>query len=71
MGKRALAGVLTVVFLLGCFGITQAAETIKVGAPLCLTGAYAADGLGYLRGIETAVKEINDSGGLLEENWNW
>jgi ABC-type branched-subunit amino acid transport system substrate-binding protein len=65
MGKRALAGIFTVVFLFCFTGFGLAAETIKVGAPLCLTGAYAADGLGYLRGIETAVNEINSAGGLL------
>ena len=65
MCKRALTGTLTVVFLFCFSGFSLAAETIKVGAPLCLTGAYAADGLGYLRGIETAVNEINNAGGLL------
>lgn len=65
MRKKALQTALVVILFLGSIGSAHAADTIKVGAPLCLTGAYAADGLGYLRGIEFAVKEINNAGGLL------
>ncbi|MDA3790495.1 MAG: ABC transporter substrate-binding protein, partial [Desulfobacula sp.] len=65
MNRKVLTGILGVTFLFCLIGFSQAGETIKVGAPLCLTGAYAADGLGYLRGIETAVNEINGTGGLL------
>jgi len=65
MYKRTLVKVLTIAFLFCYIGFAKAADTIKVGAPLSLTGAYAADGLGYLRGVETAVNEINEAGGLL------
>ncbi|MCF8068378.1 MAG: ABC transporter substrate-binding protein [Desulfobacterales bacterium] len=65
MIRKVLTGILGIIFLFCLTGFTQAAETIKVGAPLCLTGAYAADGLGYLRGIEMAVNDLNDTGGLL------
>ena len=65
MNRKWLGVLLSFLFLFNLIGISQAADSIKVGAPLCLTGAYAADGLGYLRGIETAIKEINAKGGLL------
>lgn len=65
MNKKWLGVLFLVVIFLSFVGIAQAADTTKVGAPLCLTGAYAADGLGYLRGIESAVNEINSKGGLL------
>lgn len=42
-----------------------AAEPIKLGAPIPMTGNYASDGVGYRNGIEMAVKEINESGGIL------
>jgi len=40
-------------------------ETIKVGAPLPITGPMAGDGVGYYQGINMAVDEINARGGLL------
>ena len=42
-----------------------AAETIKIGVPLAMTGAYAGSGDNYWKGIEMATNEINQSGGLL------
>lgn len=65
MRKKTLQTVFVAILFLCTIGLAHGADTIKVGAPLCLTGAYAADGLGYLRGIETAVNEINSQGGLL------
>ncbi|MCF8070091.1 MAG: ABC transporter substrate-binding protein [Desulfobacterales bacterium] len=65
MIRKILTGFLGITFLFCLIGFSQAAETIKVGAPVSLTGAYAADGLGSLRGVEMAVNEINDAGGLL------
>lgn len=41
------------------------AEPIKIGAPLPLTGDYAADGEHMLMGFEMAVDDLNASGGLL------
>lgn len=42
-----------------------AANTIKVGVPLAMTGPYAGSGDNYWKGITMAVDEINDAGGLL------
>jgi ABC-type branched-subunit amino acid transport system substrate-binding protein len=42
-----------------------AAQPIKIGAPLPLTGAYAADGEHMLMGLELAVDDLNAQGGLL------
>jgi ABC-type branched-subunit amino acid transport system substrate-binding protein len=41
------------------------ADTIKLGAPIPLTGWFASDGINYLGGIEMAVDELNKNGGLL------
>jgi branched-chain amino acid transport system substrate-binding protein len=40
-------------------------EPIKIGAPLPLTGAYAADGEHMKMGLEMAVADLNAAGGLL------
>ncbi len=40
-------------------------EVIKIGAPLPLTGAYAADGEHMLMGMELAVDDLNAAGGVL------
>ncbi len=42
-----------------------AADTIKIGVPLAMTGAYAGSGDNYWKGITMAVDEINEAGGLL------
>lgn len=42
-----------------------AADPIRVGAPHAMTGPYASDGETYFRGVEMAVEELNDNGGLL------
>lgn len=44
---------------------SMAADVIKVGAPLPLTGDYAADGEHQLMGLQMAIKELNAAGGLL------
>jgi len=47
----------------------EATETtagpIKIGVPVALSGMYAGDGQNSLQGIQMAVKEINDAGGLV------
>ena len=43
----------------------MADEPIKIGVPHAMTGAYAGDGESYFRGVEMAVTEINEAGGLL------
>jgi branched-chain amino acid transport system substrate-binding protein len=40
-------------------------DPIKIGAPLPLTGAYAADGEHMQMGLKMAVAELNAAGGLL------
>ena len=40
-------------------------QTIRIGAPLPLTGIYAADGQDMQSGLEMAVADLNDAGGLL------
>ena len=39
--------------------------TIKIGAPLAMTGPYADTGDNYWKGIKMAIDEINAAGGLL------
>jgi len=63
--KRNMVLIVMLVLVFGSFTAVWAAKPIKVGAPLSLTGPYAGDGLGYLRGIEMAVDELNQQGGLL------
>jgi ABC-type branched-subunit amino acid transport system substrate-binding protein len=65
MLKKGFVLFAMIIILLGTVGYGGAEEPIKVGAPLCLTGPYAGDGLGYFRGIEMAVDDLNKSGGLL------
>ena len=65
MKKKTLIGILTGIIIFGFAVIGWTAEPIKVGTPLCLTGPYAADGVGYYRGVEMAVNDINAAGGLL------
>ncbi len=43
----------------------MAAETIPVGVPLAMTGAYTGSGNDYFKGIKMAIDEINEAGGLL------
>ena len=60
---------LIVALTLACALITgpavQAAETIKVGVPLAMTGPYTDTGDNYWKGIKMAIDEINAAGGLL------
>lgn len=60
--------IMTTVILASCallalpvFGV----DTIKVGVPLAMTGAYTASGDNYFTGIKMAIDEINAAGGLL------
>ena len=40
------------------------AESIRVGFPVPLTGAFAAEAQAVVRGAELAIKEFNDAGGM-------
>jgi branched-chain amino acid transport system substrate-binding protein len=46
-------------------GQAQAQSTIKIGVVTPLTGTYAGIGQQVKWGIDLAIKEINDKGGLL------
>ncbi|CAG9180080.1 ABC transporter substrate-binding protein [Cupriavidus pampae] len=42
----------------------QGTDNIRVGFPVPLTGAFAAEAQAVVRGAEVAIKEFNDAGGL-------
>ncbi|WP_084174904.1 amino acid ABC transporter substrate-binding protein [Afifella pfennigii] len=66
------AGRLTALALLaGAAGLTQSAaaqETMKVGAPLPLTGALSPEGLKQQRGYDLWAKTVNEAGGITVGN---
>ena len=53
------------VSLTGCGGGSVDSDTIKIGGNFELTGNSASYGASAKNGMEMAVKEINDQGGLL------
>jgi branched-chain amino acid transport system substrate-binding protein len=57
---------LRVVPALSCFLLSSVAcaETLKIGVVATISGPGAAWGIGVQSGVELAVKDINDSGGL-------
>lgn len=59
--KVALATAITLAMTLPA----SAADAIKLGAPIPLTGPFASDGLTMEKAIKLAVKDINDANGLL------
>jgi branched-chain amino acid transport system substrate-binding protein len=64
MSKRASILLLSLILVFSLICLSYAAETIKIGAHVPLTGWAAADGLSARRGMELAVKFINDAGGI-------
>src|SRR4051794_14029711 len=42
----------------------QGSDTIKIGFITSLTGPYAVEAQGQIKGAELAIKEFNDAGGL-------
>ncbi len=56
---------LAIAILFSFAGPVAAADTIKVGVPLAMTGPYTDTGDNYWKGIKMAIDEINASGGLL------
>ncbi len=65
MGKRVYLSGITIFFFLSMAMGTWAAEPIKVGSLMALTGPGAAFGTNMLQGLQMAVDEINAKGGLL------
>lgn len=67
--RRCLAAALVVmsaaVLLTGCGGSGADSNTIKIGGNFELSGNNASYGSSAKNGMEMAVKEINDNGGLL------
>jgi branched-chain amino acid transport system substrate-binding protein len=64
MKKFSLFAV-TMLALLSFGAGAMAADTIPVGVPLAMTGAYTGSGQDYFKGIKMAIDEINEAGGLL------
>ena len=45
--------------------IQAQAESIRVGAPIPVTGPYSSDGVAMEKGLQLAIEELNRNGGLL------
>lgn len=58
-----LTAVMTVGLLAGCGGSGDS-DTIKIGLATPLTGASAQDGKAIQNGVNLAVKQVNDEGGI-------
>ena len=57
---------LAAIFVVGCLcGSVFAAETIKIGLLVPVTGFAAADGFSALESVKLAVEKVNANGGLL------
>jgi len=67
MKKKSIVGIAigVLVFTLAVSFQASEKEPIKIGAAVSLTGMFGADGLNAWRGIEMAVEDINNNGGLL------
>ena len=67
MSPRGLA--LAATLALGAMAVPfgAAAEAVRVGAPLPLTGPFASDGAAMEKGLRLAIEELNADGGLLGE----
>jgi len=67
LGTAAIGGVGSAAMLAGLNRAASAQSTapVIIGAPLPVTGAVAADGIEFQRGLEMAVAEINELGGIL------
>ena len=63
--KKGLLIALVVILSLGMAGVTIAADPIKVGTLMALTGPGAAFGTNMLFGLQMAIDDINAGGGLL------
>lgn len=67
MKRRFLAITLCLVMILSCLSLTGCGkkdETFKIGFVGALTGSSAIAGKAVVNAVETAVKEINDAGGI-------
>lgn len=64
--KKYLAALLIMVFLWGSFSLAGAQEPIKIGAVMGLTGPWASIDTPALQGVQLAVEELNQKGGVLD-----
>ncbi len=62
--SASLIAAMMLTLLSGCGGDKAASDTWKFGGIGPATGDYAAYGIGVRNGIELAVKEINEAGGI-------
>ncbi len=65
MRSRITLRLAAAVSLSAMMASAMAEDPIRVGAPHAMTGPYASDGETYFRGVEMAVEELNENGGLL------
>lgn len=64
MYKKLVIFLIILMFFSSLLLSSYAAETIKIGSHAPLTGWAASDGLSIQRGMELAVKYINEAGGI-------
>ncbi len=66
MKIKSIISCLFSVFVTSCFALTLfAADTIKIGINVPLTGFAASDGKSALNGAKLAAEQVNDAGGVL------
>ncbi|ESR23729.1 ABC transporter substrate-binding protein [Lutibaculum baratangense] len=63
---RAMGGAVLALAVATPFTTAQAADPIKIGHVAALSGASAQSGEAITRGIQMAIDEINEAGGLLD-----
>lgn len=64
-GKMRIFAIAALVLSLGCGSAAAAADTIKIGLLVPVTGFASADGFSALESVKLAVEKVNNSGGLL------
>ncbi len=64
MHTRALAAVILTVLVSGCASSTGGADTVTIGFTGPLSGGAALYGRNVLDGIEMAIADINEGGGI-------
>ena len=64
ISKCTLPLLLAGIFILGSTGLTRAADPIRIGAPLSLTGALADEGGKEQQGLDMCIAAVNARGGV-------
>lgn len=68
-----LIGIIMIVapaLMSACEPTDEAPDTIRIGAPIPITGAYASIGAEILNGYSIAVDDINEAGGVYVEEYD-